>query len=260
MSVLAALLKALVLPPMSLFVLALAGWSVRRRLPRVARALWLASLTLLVLMSMPFVGRGLVHSLQGDEALDPPGLAPPAGAIVVLSAGLYRAAPEFGEDVVDDDTLERLRYAAWLHRKTGGVPLLTTGGRLEGEDRPLAGIMARALEEDFDVPVRWVDNLARDPSGGRRSHGTFGNALGTAELLFAEEITRVYLVTSAWHMPRARASFEAVGFDVVPAPTGFAPPMRFGPEAFVPTAQALAETSAGLHEWLARVWYRLALY
>ncbi len=260
MTVLAALLKALVLPPMSLFVLASVGWMARGRWPRLGRGLLIGALVLLVLMCMPFVGRGLVHSLQTDPALVPGNLAAPAGAIVVLSAGLYRDAPEYGEDIVDADTLQRLRYAAWLHRETGGLPVLTTGGRLEGEDRPLASIMARTLEEDFDVPVRWVDNVARDASGGRKSHGTFGNALGTAELLLAEEITTVYLVTSAWHMPRARASFEAVGFDVVPAPTGFAPPMRFGPEAFVPTAQALAETSAVLHEWLARAWYRLGVY
>ena len=39
------------------------------------------------------------------------------GAIVVLGAGRYRSAPEYGGDTVDGVSLERLRYAANVARK-----------------------------------------------------------------------------------------------------------------------------------------------
>ena len=50
------------------------------------------------------------------------------------------------------ESLERVRYAARLHRDTG-LPLLVTGGRLFGETGDEATLMKQALTEDFTVPV-----------------------------------------------------------------------------------------------------------
>ena len=68
---------------------------------------------------------------------------------------------------------------------------------------------------------------------------------------------RCYVVTHAWHMPRALAAFEAAGLEPVPAPTVF----RAGPRAHVtevlPSAKALRETQLAAHEWIGRVFYAL---
>ena len=50
-----------------------------------------------------------------------------AQAIVVLGGGLYFDTPEYGGDTVGGSTLERLRYAATIARKTN-LPVLVTGG------------------------------------------------------------------------------------------------------------------------------------
>jgi len=49
-----------------------------------------------------------------------------AVAIVVLGADRRRDAPEYGGDTIGGFGLERLRYAAWLHKKTG-LPVLVSG-------------------------------------------------------------------------------------------------------------------------------------
>jgi uncharacterized SAM-binding protein YcdF (DUF218 family) len=246
-----ALIKALVLPPASLLVLALIGWLMCRRWPRAGRAVTIGSLGLLALMSLPVTSGLLRHSLErGIEPVAAGAHDGRARAIVVLSAGLYRDAPEYGDDTVATLTLERLRYGAWLHRETG-LPLLVTGGSLHPGDRPLAEAMAETLANEFGVTVQWVEPGALN---------TWQNATLSAAILRAEAIGTVYLVTSAWHMPRSLAAFEAAGLDPVMAPTGFQGPI--GPELidFVPSAFALAQSTFVIYEWIGIVWYEIAYY
>ena len=107
--------------------------------------------------------------------------------------------------------LERVRYAARL-AKASGLPVLTSGGLHYGEPPSEAAMMAEVLARDYGVAVRWQEGLSRT---------TWENARYSAEILKKEGVERVLLVTQAWHMPRARWSFEQVGFQVVSAPMGF---------------------------------------
>lgn len=72
---------------------------------------------------------------------------------------------------------------------------------------------------------------------------------------------KVLLVTSAWHMPRARMLFERQGLDVVEAPTDYE--MHYCAEQplkvrdFFPSAEALERNSAAVKEWVARFCYWL---
>lgn len=246
-----ALIKVLVLPPANLLVLAAVGWLMCRRWPRAGRTVAFGSLGLLALMSLP-VTSGLMR-LSLERNLDPVVAGAHdarAGAIVVLSAGLYRDAPEYGDDTVAALTLERLRYGAWLHRETG-LPLLVTGGSPHPGDRPLAEAMAETLANEFGVTARWVEPTALN---------TWQNATLSAAILRAEAIGTVYLVTSAWHMPRSLAAFEAAGLDPLMAPTGFQGPISPGFTDFVPSALALAGSTVVIHEWIGIVWYELAYY
>lgn len=72
---------------------------------------------------------------------------------------------------------------------------------------------------------------------------------------------KVLLVTSAWHMPRAKMLFERAGFDVVAAPTDYE--MHYVAEEslkirhFFPSADALHRNSDAVKEWVARAGYSL---
>ena len=83
------------------------------------------------------------------------------------------------------------------------------------------------------------------------------NALYTAEILEAQGMGPVLLVTSALHMPRALATFRAAGVDAIPAATDFEVMPR--PRVlldWLPDAEALAASTRALKEYLGLWVYR----
>lgn len=186
------------------------------------------------------------HALR--QGLEPPALVGPsqlreAQAIVILGGGRDYQAPEFGwGDAPANASWRRLAYGAHLHRQTG-LPILISGGRGHGEHSAEASLMAAALREVFEVPVRWMEG---------RSGDTTENARFSAEMLGASGIERVALVSQAWHLPRAQAAFERAGLLVTPAPTEFASPPPAGLAAWLPRVYHLHQSTRALHEWLGR--------
>ena len=168
-------------------------------------------------------------------------------AIVVLGGGTYFSAPEYGGDTVKAPVLMRLRYAAHLHRALD-KPVLASGGAPEGNPVPEAQLMRQVLQQDFRVPVQWIEEGSRN---------TFENALMSASLLKPAGIQRIYLVTHAWHMRRARLAFEHAGFKVIPAPTGFATRFRLTVIDFLPDARALHDSRLFFREVAGSGWYYL---
>ena len=239
------ILKAILLPPGCVLVLAAVGFVLRRARPRLGAAALVGAWLLLALLSTPLCSGFLASTLEHAAPIDPAAPTPEADAIVVLSADIRPSAAEYGGDTVGLATLMRLRYGAWLHRKTG-LPLLVTGGRLRPEYRPLGDLMAETLENEFGIRVRWVE---------RESRNTAANAEGSARLLEAAGVRRILLVTSATHIPRAQGAFEAQGLQVVPAPTGTSHEHEWTSGDFVPRASALVESTFAIHEWLGRAWY-----
>ncbi len=242
-------LEAFALPPLSCLVLAAAGVAVLRRKPRTGRGLLIASGVLLAVSAMPLVGTGLLCTLQRREPVDVTATSP-AQAIVVLSADWESTAPEFGHATVSALTLQRVRYGAVLQRATG-LPLLMSGGAAEPGAPALAELMRDVATGELDVPVRWVETKSQD---------TYGNAVHSAELLRAANVTAVYLVTHAWHMPRAQRAFEAAGLEVIPAPTAFRSVPSDVLRALLPHWDGLRDTSRALHEYLGYVYYELFCY
>jgi uncharacterized SAM-binding protein YcdF (DUF218 family) len=238
-------MEVFLMPPLSLFALCAIGLVLRKRRPRVARGLVIGSVTALVLLCVPWIAAMLLRSLQSEDALDLGHLDGRAQAIVVLGGDVNPYAPEFGGPTVGPLSLERVRYAAVLARATS-LPVLTSGGVTQKNAPPLSEMMKRVLEREYRVEVRWSERL----SGNTRA-----NAERSAEILKGAGIARVYLVTHAWHMPRAKAAFEAAGLEVVPAPTAFRawPSLSFG--SFLPSARSLRESQWALHEWIGRAWY-----
>lgn len=104
----------------------------------------------------------------------------------------------------------RIHDGARLHLSTG-IPLLLTGkgtgdSGFEAESEKMEDILLRS----YGVGPRWVETESID---------THQNAVFSWCLVSGMGVRRVALVTDAFHMPRARAEFEAAGFRVVPAPS-----------------------------------------
>jgi uncharacterized SAM-binding protein YcdF (DUF218 family) len=197
-----------VLPPGGPIVLVLLGVLAWGRWPRLGRALAAAGAATLWLASLPIVANALVTALGGARALDD-AAARQADAIVILGGGVRAEAMEYGGDTLGRLTLERVRYGAWLARRTG-LPVLVTGGAPEPGVRAEADLMREALEREYGVPVRWADARARN---------TRENAANAARMLAAENKRRVVLVMHGFDVRRAKQQFEAAGLQVIAAPT-----------------------------------------
>ncbi len=237
---------AFLLPPLSLLLLGLAGLLLWHKRPRIARALLSSTVILLWLLSTPFLADALLQTLE-VRPLVLTDKATTADAIVVLGGGTYFNAPEYGNDTVSNASLERLRYAAKLHRITG-KPILLTGGTPLGNNISEAALMKSVLELEFDTPVKWVEN---------KSDNTLENARFSYRLLQQSGIKRIYLVTHAWHMPRSLLVFQAAEFEVIPAPTAYTTRYKTDLMTFIPNADAFFNSRIYLHEIIGILWYRL---
>ncbi|MBT5375073.1 MAG: YdcF family protein, partial [Rhodospirillaceae bacterium] len=192
------LLKEFLLPPGVFLLAGLIGiWNIQRN-PRRAKRILIAVTILFYIFSTKIMASLLVGNLPVPPPLPPQSLdlmdsSDPPQAIVVLGAGLYEAAPEYGGDTVSGGSLARIRYGANLHRRSG-LPLLVSGGRPENTKLSEAETMKAALETDFHVPVAWTEDI---------SNTTWEGAQNVHEILAAEGINKIYLVTHANHMIRA---------------------------------------------------------
>lgn len=240
----------LLLPPASLFLMMGAGLIARRWWPRVGLAIGATGLIALIVLSSDAGAQLLVQPL---EELTTP-LSSSAGtgaqAIVVLAAGRLESAPEYaGKDIPDYVALARLRYAAKLQHETG-LPILVSGGdgSQDGAIESKALGMARALQEDFRTPVKWLEGKSRT---------TAENADYSAKILKQAGVRRVLLVTDAMHMARAERVFDRNGLDVVAAPTMFFGGGHLTPYNFLPSAEGLRRSYYATYEWFGLAWYRL---
>lgn len=238
------LLTALLLPPTLLILLGLAGALLAWRGRRWGAALAAAAAAGQFLLATPFVAGWLTISLEREAMRPSPADAPAPGAIIVLGGDRARGrdAPDVGAF-----TLERLRAGAALARRTG-LPLLVTGGPLLPGDPPIAALMAQSLAVDFGLAARWIEPAARD---------TWENAAYSVALLRAEGIAAAYVVSHAWHLPRAREAFARQGFPTVPAPVGLRHPPGTAPSAWVARPDQAAESWYSLREWVGRLVYAL---
>ncbi len=241
-----------VLPPGSIIALAFLGFLIQLKWRGSGLAVVALSVALLTGMSLPLTGRQLTAALEAgasplySDALED--ARKKAGAIVVLGAGRYADAPEYESDTVSRFALERLRYAAHLHRQTA-LPILVTGGAADGSKQAEAILMRSTLRRDFQITPRWVEP---------RAGNTMENAVYARALLTRAGVEQILLVTHAWHMRRALWSFQLAGFKVIPAPTAFNTLRRRerGILGYLPSAEGLYWTRTALRERLGYLWYR----
>ena len=253
-------LTALLLPPVPMLLLVLAGARLILRRRGLGWLLVMSGVVLLYLSTL----RGVAVVIQ-DQGLDPPpalaadrlaqikaevrGGTPTA--IVVLGGGRRTFAPEYGVSDLTPASFERLRYGAWLSSQTG-APLAFTGGvGWASLDRSQVGateaeIAARIAKDEFDRPLRWVESSSRD---------TRENAIFTVRALREAGVRRVLLVTHAWHMPRAMREFQqqaGTAMSIEPAPMGFVRLQGTVAEDWLPGGQGSADVRNSLRELLAR--------
>jgi len=240
------ILASALLPPFSLVIVLVTALALQRQRPRLAMTLIFLVALALYALSTPWVGGLLLKSLEISKPVNLH--APPlADAIVVLGGGRRTHAQEYGGDTLNSYSLERLRYAARLHRATQ-LPILATGGMPGGGSLAEGSLMRVVSTEELHTPIRWVEDAALT---------TWDNARFSAPILKNAGVKRILLVTDAAHMRRAAPLFERQGLQVIPAGIQFSNTRIDSPLSLLPSASGLRDSSYALHEWLGIVWYRL---
>lgn len=250
-------LKALILPPgLQIILLGLGLYLVYAsrgigRKQKLGYGFLCGGLISFVLLSLPIVVAGMFQLLEIHPPLSRPQLDQFDGqVIVVLSAGRDSQAPEWQRDVSGPHTAMRLRYAAHLQRQME-IPLLLSGGGKGQYGLSMAEIMARDLAQQYGIEVDWIEPKSRT---------TWENAKYSSEILKGKGVSRVILVTQAWHMPRAVLAFQHFGLQVLPASTGyyknFATP---GVRRYLPDAHSFYIARIALHEYVGVLVYKLRM-
>jgi uncharacterized SAM-binding protein YcdF (DUF218 family) len=132
---------------------------------------------------------------------------------------------------------------------SGGLGNLFDKQRAEGD-----------LWEDFLKDTRLMEENILIESTSRN---TYENALNTAAIFEKDHrLKKIILVTSAFHIPRARACFEKQGFDVevFPAdPIASVRPLQWK-DYLIPSAGTLEMWSLYLREWAGIIMYKMNGY
>jgi uncharacterized SAM-binding protein YcdF (DUF218 family) len=140
-----------------------------------------------------------------------------AAGIIVLGGAASGARETDDRRVILNDAADRMIEAVRLAQQHPDLQVIFTGGSDEffpnGNRQPEAELARRFFEDFKIVPPR----LRLED----RSRNTLENAVFTAELMKPQPDQRWVLVTSAFHMLRARALFEAQGFHIIPRPGDF---------------------------------------
>lgn len=244
------LIKQSLLPPGCILWLLLLAFLLRKRWPRTALAVFVSAMLALLLVSMPVSTQYLAAMIETEPALELqqwPHLAERTDAIVILGGGREGLDPAWGEEQVSYMAMERIRYGARL-AKASGLPILFSGGIVHQDATSEAALMANTLEKDFALTAKWLEEESRT---------TWENALLSQKTLKAAGIQRIVLVTNAWHMPRAKWSYEQQGFQVLVAPVGFfSAPRQLPLAGMVPNSKSVWQNTLLLHELLALYSYQ----
>jgi uncharacterized SAM-binding protein YcdF (DUF218 family) len=236
------MLRAWMLPPAFPLLVALVGLWLARRRPRLGLSLAALGTGVVLALSLPVVADPLQRASEGGYA--PLDLSRPvdAGAVVALAGGVRAGPTRDRPDEPTPLTLERLAHGVEVARATG-LPLLLSGGTVFG-GTPESVTMDRALRRYFRYPSRWLET---------RSRNTEENARYSAELLRAAGIRRVVLVTTAAHMRRSVAEFEAAGLAVVAAPAGGTATRYGGWVDWLPSVGSLQRSCYAVYELAGRL-------
>jgi uncharacterized SAM-binding protein YcdF (DUF218 family) len=148
---------------------------------------------------------------------------------------------------------DRFVEAAVLARRYPDAKVVISGGSgeiiLEGEgDAPAAQRLLTALGVSADRLI--LENKSRN---------TYENAVFTKQLVSPKAGETWLLVTSAFHMPRAKALFDKAGFPTVPWPVDYRTSGEEGVSLFADNPlDALETTTVAAKEWVGLFAYWLS--
>ncbi len=222
------------------------------RAPWTSRFFLLAGLGVLAALGSGAVAQRLVAPLERQFPVPAPEVRAQAAVVLAGTVDLARSSLERVEFY---DRPERIIEGARLVREGRARWLVISGG--SGDP-----FLPEATEAEF--LAAFARQLGVDPAAvilQKQSRTTHEDAQLTARLLRDRGIERFFLVTSAFHLPRAVGCFRQAGLEPIPFPVDYrATPSRVTPLHYLPQAWALELSTLAVHEYLGIGAYRVFGY
>lgn len=231
----------------SLILLFFALLCARLKFVRVAKIICVLSIAWLWIWMTPMMGRIVGVPLEREFIIEGrvPRVEsfPEADAIVVLGGGMGAGTnlTSYAEMYSGADRVWQA-VRLWKAKKASKIIATSAGVKLT----------TFPLMKDFGVP----ENCIVKVDAAR-------NTEEEAKCISMMGVKRILLVTSAWHMKRARLMFEmyAPGTEVICAPADFENSLLaerpFSVYTLLPDSYAFLLNSVALHEWVGIVGYKL---
>ena len=218
----------------------------------VFRRQWPVYVALMVLLvcSFPLTARSIWVGLESEYQYQPPTRVPQADAVLVLSGMLGGFETEDGY-VTEWGDPDRFFVGLQLVKLGKADRLIFTRGQMPWSDSPPEGelLKQKALEMGISpqqiLLTSIVSNTAEEASAVKGLMAEYG-------------LNKIILVTSSFHLPRAKLLFDRAEVETYPYPTDFKAASRdITWLHFIPSADAFRDTSSGIREYIGRLYYWL---
>ncbi len=219
-------------------------WGSSQRLRRIALSMLWSGMAVLGMLGFSALPDALLRPLENQYGVPTEQeIKQHVGMIVLGGATQHPSVFTARREVPLGESAERMSTPVGLMLQHPHLKLVFSGG----EGRLLTtGTSEAELAQAFYL-AQGVDMSRVTLEGGSRT--TRENAQQVARVLGQRCKEPWLLVTSAWHMPRSMAEFEAVGCDVTAYPVDF----RTGHSTSLTEyslAHGLVRWQTALHEWL----------
>ena len=207
-------------------------------------------LLFLIFCSLPIISNKLIFFLEKDYSRKEISNVSKADAIVVLS-GMVSTIKTNGKISYEfDNAVDRILSGIDLFKEDKASFLILTNGKMPWSLGIPEGEYLKKFSIKFGIPedrILLTDNV----------QNTDQEAKSVKKLLKTNK-ANIILVTSAFHMPRAKKVFEATNIKVIPFAVDFRTSIKkITIIDFIPSANSLKDTSHFFREMIGRLYYNL---
>ena len=208
------------------------------------------AVSILIICSLPIFSNKLITSLENEYILSDASSAKTADAIVVLSGMVRTINGKNGLSYEWAEASDRIFARIELIKENKAPIMVLRGGKLPWSVGKPEGEYLRDVAIKNGVPNK---NILLT----KNVENTDQEAKAVAKLL-NKASPKIILVTSAFHMPRAQKVFEAAGIKIEPFAVDFLSGAgKYTIMNFIPSAEALNQTSFFIREHIGRLYYNL---
>jgi uncharacterized SAM-binding protein YcdF (DUF218 family) len=210
----------------------------------------LSGVIILIFFSLPIISNKLISYLERNYVIEDISTIEKADAIVVLSGMLKTIKVNDKLNYEFNDGVDRILSGIELFKNNKASLLILTKGQLPWSLGIPEGEYLRNFAINLGVPEQ---NILLTNS----AQNTDQEAKSIKKILNSNE-TRIILVTSAFHMPRAKKIFEAYNIKVIPFAVDFINSHRkIVFMDFLPSAASFNKSSFAIRELIGRFYYNL---